>query len=188
LIKKSSLILIFISLLLFNKILYANERQRIIENLNSIETLKFKFNQISFDKKETGDCFLKRPHFLKCIYQDDKQKQLIVNKNSLIVYHARYNKSYFYPIKASYFLDILDKKRFENLILSGSLKENNDYLQILYLDENKGEIKFLFDLNNFDLKGWEIIGLNGNKTTFKLNNIFKNQKIDEKLFKIPSSS
>ena len=109
-IKKSILILTIILLFLFNKTLLANDKQKITENINNIETLKFSFNQISFDKEETGKCFLKRPHFLKCIYEDKNQKQLIVNRNNLIIHHARYGKSYFYPTKKSYFLDILDKK------------------------------------------------------------------------------
>ena len=109
-IKKSTLILIIILLFIFNKTLSANEKQKITENFNSIDTLKFDFNQISHDKQESGKCFLKRPHFLKCIYEDKNQKQLIINKNTLIVHQARYNKSYFYPTKRSYFLDILDSR------------------------------------------------------------------------------
>ena len=82
-IKKSTLILTIILLFIFNKTLSANEKQKILENFNSIDTLKFDFNQISHDKKESGKCFLKRPHFLKCIYEDKNQKQLIINKNNL---------------------------------------------------------------------------------------------------------
>ena len=64
----------------FNKNLNADEKQKIIGNLNSINTLKFDFIQVSLGKKESGKCFLKRPHFLKCIYSDKNQKQLIINK------------------------------------------------------------------------------------------------------------
>ena len=187
-IRKSTLILIIILLFIFNKTLSANEKEKITENLNSIDTLKFEFDQISFDKKESGKCFLKRPHFLKCIYEDKNQKQLIINKNTIIVHQARYNKSYFYPTKTSYFLDILDKKKFENLILSGSITQNNNHFEIIYSDKNKGKIVFFFDLINFDLEGWEIINLDGSKTTFILKNIFKNQEIDKKLFQIPNTS
>ena len=185
-IRKSTLILTIILLFVLNKTLSANEKQKITENLYSIDTLKFEFNQISFDKQETGKCFLKRPHFLKCIYEDKNQKQLIINKNTLIVHQARYNKSYFYPTKTSYFLDILDKKKFENLILSASITQNNNHFKIIYSNKNKGEIVFFFDLISFDLDRWEIINLDGSKTTFILKNIFKNQEIDKKLFQIPN--
>ena len=53
---------------------YANNKIEIINNLNNIETLKFDFVQKSFDKKEYGVCYLKRPAFLKCSYEDKKQK------------------------------------------------------------------------------------------------------------------
>ena len=187
-IRKSTLILTIILLFIFNKTLIANEKQKITENLNSINTLKFNFNQISFNKKESGKCFLKRPHFLKCIYKDKNQKQLIVNKNTLIIHHARYDKSYFYPTKKSYFLDILDKKKFENIILSGSITQNSNNFEIIYSDKNKGEIVFFFDLISFDLEGWKIVNLDGSKTTFILKNIFKNLEIDKKLFQIPNAS
>ena len=58
-IRKSTLILIIILLFIFNKTLSANEKQKITGNFNSIDTLKFDFNQISHDKKESGKCFLK---------------------------------------------------------------------------------------------------------------------------------
>ena len=185
-ITKSTLILTFILLFIFNKTLSANEKQKITENFNSINSLKFDFNQISRDKQETGKCFLKRPHFLKCIYEDKNQKQLIINKNTLIIHQARYNKSYFYPTKTSYFLDILDKKKFESLILSGSITQNNNHFKIIYSDKNKGEIVFFFDLISFDLEKWEIVNLDGSKTTFVLKNIFKNLEIDKELFQIPN--
>ena len=183
--KKS--ILTFIIILFFSATgLVANEKLKIIENINNIETLKFNFIQISFNNKENGICFLKRPHFLKCIYEDKKQKELIVNRKNLVIYHKRYNKAYFYPVSKSYFADILDKKKFENLILSGSITQNKNHFEIIYSDENKGEIVFFFDLISFDLEGWEIINLDGSKTTFILKNIFKNQEIDKKLFQIPN--
>ena len=185
-IKSSTSILIIFFILIINKTLYADEKQKIINNINNIETLEFNFNQTSLDKKEIGKCFLKRPHFLKCIYEDKNQKQLIVNKNNLIIHHARYDKSYFYPTKKSYFLDILDKKKFENLILSGSITQNNNHFKITYSNKNKGEIVFFFDLISFDLERWEIVNLDGSKTTFILKNIFKNQEIDKKLFQIPN--
>ena len=50
---------------------------QIIKNINSSETLKFDFIQSSFGSVEKGICYLKRPYYLKCIYSDKKQKQII---------------------------------------------------------------------------------------------------------------
>ena len=183
--KKKSILTFAIIFFLNIPSLLANEKLKIIENINNIETLKFNFVQISFDKKENGICFLKRPHFLKCIYEDKNKKELIVNRRNLVIYHKRYNKTYYYPVSKSYFIDILDKKKFENLILDGNLSLNEEIFKIKYSTENKGEIIFFFNKENFNLSGWEIIDLNGNHTSFKIDNLNKNQNLNNKLFSIP---
>ena len=68
------------------------------------------------------------------------------------------------------------------------MTQNNNDFEIKYLDENKGKIKFFFDLNSFDLKGWEIMSLNGSRTIFKLNNLLINQKLNKRLFDLPNPS
>ena len=184
--KKKSILTLLIFIFSINTTnLIANTKLEIVNNLNNIETLKFDFVQISFDKKENGICFLKRPHFLKCIYEDKNKKELIVNRRNLVIYHKRYNKTYYYPVSKSYFIDILDKKKFENLILDGDLSLNEEIFKIKYSTENKGEIIFFFNKENFNLSGWEIIDLNGNHTSFKIDNLNKNQDLNNKLFSIP---
>ena len=163
----------------------AKDKSKIIENLNTIETLNFEFVQISYDKKEKGICFLKRPHFLKCIYKDQKEKELIVNRGNLVIYHKKYNKSYFYPVSKSYFMDILDKKKFKELVLKGDLRLNNKFIELKYNSEKKGEIIFFFDKEKLDLSGWKIMDLNRNHTIFSINNLIKNPNLDKKLFNIP---
>ena len=184
--KKFILILLTFIISINTPNLLANDKSKIIENINNIETLKFDFVQNSFDKKESGVCFLKRPHFLKCLYKDKNQKEIIVNKKNLVIYHKRYNKTYFYPASKSYFVNILDKKKFENLVLNGNLNSEEESFQIKYSEENKGEIVFFFDRISFDLSGWEIADLNGNYTIFKIDNLNKNQSFDKKLFNIPT--
>ena len=165
--------------------MFAKDKSKIIENLNTIETLNFEFVQISYDKKEKGICFLKRPHFLKCIYKDQNEKELIVNRGNLVIYHKKYNKSYFYPVSKSYFMDILDKKKFKDLVLKGVLRLNNKFIELKYNSEKKGEIIFFFDKEKLDLSGWKIKDLNGNHTVFSINNLIKNPNLDKKLFNIP---
>ncbi len=183
--KKFLLILLIIIFSVNSKSSLGNEKSKIIENLNNIETLKFSFVQISFDKKENGICFLKRPHFLRCIYEDKNKKELIVNRKNLVLYHKRYNKKYYYPVSKSYFEDILDKKKFENLVLDGNLSLIKNFIEIKYFEPSKGEIVFFFDKKNFDLSGWKIADFSGNYTSFKINNLSKNENLDRKLFFIP---
>ena len=183
--KKSIFVLIILSFLFKNTSLFANIKLNIIQNYNNIDTLEFNFVQIAFDKKETGICFLKRPHFLNCQYNNKNKKELIVNRKNLVIYHKRYNKTYFYPVSKSFFIDILDKVKFKNLVLNANLNLNNEAFEIKHVEQNKGEIIFFFDKKSFDLSGWAITDLNGNYTLFKINNLKKNQNLDKKLFYIP---
>ena len=79
----------------------------------------------------------------------------------------------------------MDKKKFENLVLNGSISLNNSIIKIKYSAENKGQITFLFDEKSFDLSGWEVTDLNGNYTSFMIDNLSKNKILDKKLFNIP---
>ena len=83
------------------------------------------------------------------------------------------------------FLEILNKKKFENIILEGNLNSNGETFEVKFSGEKKGEITFFFNKKNFNLSGWEIIDLNGNQTNFEIKNLNKNQSLDKKLFTIP---
>ncbi len=167
---------------------YANNKIEIINNLNNIETLKFDFVQKSFDKKEYGVCYLKRPAFLKCSYEDKKQKELIINRRNLVIYHKRYNKIYYYPASKSYFLEILNKEKFFELVMKGKMQSNNNITEIEHFDENKGQVTFFFNNENYDLIGWRLIDINNNITVFEINNQSKNIEIKKKVFYIPDGN
>jgi len=165
--------------------LKADTKKNIIENINQTDSIKFDFIQITNEEEETGICFLKRPHYLKCEYKDKNQKQLIVNKNRLVIYYKRYEKIYNYPVSKSYFTEILSKEKFSEMIAEGMLeKKDNTFLVKCSLKE-KGEIAFYFNNKNFNLHGWDLVSLNNSKITFKLLNSIKNSEIKKTFFDIP---
>ena len=187
--KKKFIVILNIFIFLFNySSLEANNKIEILKNLSNIQTLKFDFVQKSFDKKETGICYLKRPHFLKCSYEDKNQKELIINKRVLAIYHKRYNKIYRYPLSKSYFLEILNGDKFSEVVMKGEMQINNNFSEIQYLDENKGEIIFNFNNKNYDLVGWRLIDINNNVTVLEMNNQSKNIEIKKKIFFIPEGN
>ena len=94
LIKKTFFILIIFFFINISN-LKASTKSEIIKIISNIETLQFNFRQVVFDKLENGICFLKRPHFLKCIYKDRNEKQIIVNKKNLVIYHKKFRKIYY---------------------------------------------------------------------------------------------
>ena len=179
--KKSLLVLIFI---FFSFNLFANEKVQIISQLKNLNSLEFTFNQLINKKREKGSCLLEFPGKLKCDYFDDKKKELIINNKKLAITQKRYNKTYFYPMTKSPFLNILYKKKLLEIVKTGELKLTKHIIELIYLGENK--ITIFFDRKTLDLKGWEIIDQYNNNINFSLKIISKNDVYKKETFKIPN--
>ena len=178
---KNFFLLIF--LILFSFKLSANEKLKIISKLENLNSLEFTFNQIINDKTEKGSCLLEFPGKLKCDYFDDKKKELIINKKRLAITQKKYNKTYYYPISKSPFLNILYKDKLLEIVRSGEIEMSEQVIKLVYLGEN--EITVLFDKKTLDLKGWQIIDQYNNNINFSLNIIAKNDVFKKGTFKIP---
>ena len=183
--KKITKFLLFFILCSYFSNLKAQVKDDIILKIRETNTLKFNFIQISNGLTESGFCSLKRPHFLKCEYNSKNQKQLIVNKKKLVIFHKRYNKAYNYPLSKSFFTQILDKKAFEKIILNGDLNENNEKYIVNCNLEEKGFIDFYFNKQDLSLVGWDLISINNNKLSFEIKDIIKNEIIENKFFNLP---
>ena len=95
--------------------------------------MEFIFNQIIDNKTEKGSCLLEFPGKLKCDYFDDKKKELIINKKRLAITQKRYNKTYYYPISKSPFLNILYKEKLLEIIQSGELELSDQTIKLIYV-------------------------------------------------------
>ena len=169
--------------LLFSFNLSANEKTKIINQLKNLNSLEFTFNQVINDKTEKGSCLLEFPGKLKCEYFDDKKKELIINKKRLAITQKRYDKTDYYPISKSPFLNILYKEKLLEIVKTGEIEKENQIIKLTYLDEN--EINVLFDRKTLDLKGWKIIDQYNNNINFSLNIVSKNDIYQKGTFKIP---
>ena len=171
---------IFTFLILLSTNLYANEKDQIIAQLNSLNSLEFTFDQIINNKIEKGSCLLEFPGKLKCDYFDDKKKELIINKKKLAITQKRYNKTYYYPISKSPFVNILYKDKLLEIIKSGDMEQSDQVIKLIYLGEN--EITVFFDRKSLDLKGWQIIDQYNNNVNFSLNIVAKNDVFKKRNF------
>ena len=163
--------------------LSADERDQIVTQLNNLSSLEFTFDQVVNDKTEKGSCLLEFPGKLKCDYFDDKKKELIINKKKLAITQRRYNKTYYYPISKSPFLNILYKDKLLEIVKSGKLEVTEQIIKLIYLDEN--EITIFFDKKTLNLKGWQIIDQYNNNINFSLNVVAKNDVFKKGTFNIP---
>ena len=174
---------IFIFFILLSANLSASEKDQIITQINNLKSLEFTFDQIINDKTEKGSCLLEFPGKLKCDYFDDKKKELIINEKRLAITQKRYNKTYYYPISQSPFLNILYKNKLLEIVKSGKLDLSDRIIKLVYLGDN--EITVFFDKETLDLKGWQIIDQYNNNITFSLKIIAKNDVFKKGTFKIP---
>ena len=179
--RKFFLIILFVS---FSLNLSANEKTQIVAQLNNLNSLEFTFNQLVNEKLETGSCLLEFPGKLKCEYFDDKQKELVINNKRLSITQKKYNKTYYYPISKSPFLNILYKDKLLEIVKSGKLELTEQVVKLIYLSEN--EITVFFDKRTLDLKGWEITDQYNNNINFSLDIVSKNDAYKKSTFKIPN--
>ena len=174
---------IFTILILLSVNLSANEKDQIVTQLNNLNSLEFTFDQIINDKTEKGSCLLEFPGKLKCDYFNDKKKELVINKKRLVITQKRYNKTYYYPISKSPFLNILYKDKLLEIVNSGELELSDQIIKLKY--SNDKEITVFFDKKTLDLKGWQITDQYNNNISFFLHIVAKNNIFKKEMFEIP---
>jgi len=144
---KYILILIFFVLISNSK---AEIKEKIIENLQNVENLEFKFEQNINGKIENGICTIKYPKKIYCKYLKNN-KILVSNGKSLVI--KTETSFYRYSLKKTPLNLILDKNFLIKKI--NFLKENIiDKNLINYtIVENDNEIDVFFDIKTFNLVG-----------------------------------
>ena len=177
------LLIFFFTFLSFNA--NADNRDKIIENLNNTLNFSFEFEQNINGKIESGNCTIEYPKKIYCAY-DKNNKILVSNGKSLVI--KTISSFYRYPLNKTPLSLILDKNFLINKIYS--LEENIiDNLYIGYsIVENENKIDIFFDVISLELIGWQTKDIYQNTTLTLISSISKNQKINKKLFKLPSQN
>ena len=179
---KYILILIFFVLISNSK---AEIKEKIIENLQNVENLEFKFEQNINGKIENGICTIKYPKKIYCKYMKNN-KILISNGKSLVI--KTETSFYRYSLKKTPLNLILDKNFLIKKI--NFLKENiiDKNLINFTIVENDNEIDVFFDIKTFNLVGWKTRDIYQNTNITYLSSIETNKEITKNLFKIPSQN
>jgi outer membrane lipoprotein-sorting protein len=161
---------------------YADNKNKIIENLQNTENLNFKFEQNINGKIENGNCTIQYPKKIYCKYIKNN-KILVSNGKSLVI--KTQTSFYRYPLNKTSLSLILDKKFLIKKI--DNLKEKIlDKTHISFeIEENENEINVFFDNKTFNLIGWQTKDIYQNVNITYLSSIQINQKVDKNLFKLP---
>jgi outer membrane lipoprotein-sorting protein len=163
----------------------ANNKDKILENLQNTENLNFDFEQNINGKVEIGNCTIQYPKKMFCKYQKNN-KILVANGKSLVI--KTITSFYRYPLDQTPLNLILDKnfliKKIENLT-EKKLGETFINFEIV---EKGSEINIFFDNESFNLIGWQTKDIYQNVSVTYLSSIKKNQKVNKDLFELPAQN
>ena len=163
----------------------ANDKDKIIENLQNTESLNFKFEQNINGKVENGNCTIQYPKKIYCKYQ--KNNKILVSNGKSLVIKTR-TSFYRYPLNKTPLNLILDK----NFLIKKIYNLEEKKLDKTYINfsivENDNKINIFFDNKTFNLIGWQTKDIYQNVNVTYLSSIQINQKVDKKLFKLPTQN
>ena len=163
----------------------ANFQEELINKYKTINTLSFDFIQRIGDKVESGNCHIKYPLLMKCEYPK-KKKIIIVNGKKFAIIKKRYKKIYYYPLKKTPLLYLLNKENILNLIQNYKpILVDKEYIEYELIDNNFNTLNIFFDKNSLELSGWKTIDAYSNEVDFLIKNIEINVFIKKKFFEIP---
>lgn len=180
-------IAILLSILIGYTDLLASEKSKILNSLKGINNIQFNFIQKTNNSTEKGFCTLVFPGKLKCSYKDKDRKELIVNGNMMAITQKRYDKTFFYPLSKSNFINILSKEKLIKIIKSSDIIID-DYLNIIFIAENYSKTLIKFNKENFLLAGWVSLDQYNNEIIFNIDIKSTNKMVDEKIFILPKNS
>jgi outer membrane lipoprotein-sorting protein len=164
----------------------ASNKENIINNLKNTQNINFEFEQNINKKIEKGNCIIKYPKKIFCEYVGSNNKILVSNGKSLVI---KTRVSYYrYPLKKTPLNFILDKNFLINKIYNLEEKiVDESYINYL-IKENNNEINIFFDIQTFNLIGWQTSDIYQNFSITFLSSIKKNEEVNEDLFKLPQQN
>jgi len=182
------LILSFLLLVTLNQSFAKTVQNEIIKNLINTDNLSFDFEQSVGDKIEMGNCIIKYPKLIHCIYDNKLKKILVSNGKSLVIKNRLNNQYYIYPLRRTHLYTILDKKFLIDKIKNLKIIESNKKNLNLSFTIKGIKIMIFFDKKTFNLVGWQTVDIYQNEVKFKIFNTKINQHVDDKKFNLPKKN
>jgi outer membrane lipoprotein-sorting protein len=175
-------LLILVFILCLSSQVNADNKNQIIEKLKNIKNLSFDFEQNINGKIEFGNCIIQYPKKMFCKY-DQKNKVMVSNGKSLVI---KSKSSYYrYALNKTPLNFILDKKILLKKISELNEENINNSLIKFTIKEDNQSIEIFFDINDYNLIGWQTKDIYQNTAVTLLYSIKLNQIVDEKIFKTP---
>ena len=175
-------VLFLICLISLSSEVNANNKDQIINKLKNTSNLNFDFEQNINGKIEIGKCTIQYPKKMFCDY-DKKNKVIVSNGKSLVI---KSTSSYYrYPLDKTPLYFILDKNFLLKKINELDEKIINNSLVKFTIKENNQSIEIFFDIDNYNLIGWQTKDIYQNTAVTLLYSVKSNQIVEQKIFKTP---
>ena len=161
----------------------ANIKENIVLSLKNIESVNFNFEQNINGKIENGNCTIQYPKKIFCKYNLGNKKILVSDGKSLII---KTTASYYkYSIDKTPLNYLLDKEFLIKRINELEARIVKKKFINFKFTENENEINVFFDINNFNLIGWQTLDIYQNLSITYLSSISINKKLKRNLFSLP---
>ena len=178
---------LFIYLIFFlNSEVLGSIKENVINNLLETKNLSFDFEQNINNKIEKGKCIIEYPKKIFCKYSTLNNKILVSNGKSFVI--KTKSSFYRYSIKRTPLDYILDKEFLINEIKFLNERIIDNRLINFTILKNKNEINIFFDIDNYNLIGWQTLDIYQNLSITFLSSIEKNILIEKNFFKLPSTN
>lgn len=164
--------------------------QKVETAYNKIRTLKAKFAQFNSkikDDLQTGELYLSRPGQMRLVYEKGSPLEFYANGGYLI-YHDKDLKevNYFHLEQTPVSLILKNQLKFSDPeFLVTDVKEVLDeyYVTAIKKDARElGSLTLIIDKENLQLKQWDVVDMEGVKSTVSLYEIEQNVPVDKNLF------
>ena len=175
-------LLLLVGLISLSSEVKANNKNQIINKLKETLNLNFDFEQNINGKIEFGSCIIQYPKKMFCVY-NKKNKVIVSNGKSLVI---KSTSSYYrYPLDKTPLNFILDKNFLLKKISELNEENINNSLIKFTIKEDNQSIEIFFDINDYNLIGWQTKDVYQNTVVTLLYSVKSNQIVDEKIFKTP---
>tara|TARA_B100001741_G_scaffold287279_1_gene264665 strand:+ start:552 stop:1097 length:546 start_codon:yes stop_codon:yes gene_type:complete len=163
----------------------AENKDKIVKKLKDTDNLNFQFEQNINGKIDNGVCTIEYPKKIYCEYSKNG-KLLVSNGKSLVI--KTLSSYYRYPLEKTPLNLILNKSFLINKIYDLNEKIIDQSYINYTITDNENKIDIFFDIENFNLIGWQTNDIYQNSTLTLLSSISINKKIDKNLFILPTQN
>ena len=180
------ILIIFLILNFYNSAL-SSTKEKIISKVKQTNNLSFNFIQTINNKNEKGNCIIKYPKKIFCIYDNLNKKIIVSNGKSLVIKNINSGNYYIYSLKKTPLEILLDKDFLISKIRVSELRDiDNKYLNFK-LFKNSNKIDIFFDKKTFNLIGWQTEDIYQNLVITFISSVKINQEIDDDIFILPKN-